>query len=41
MSGVGYTRSPGTDARKCLTVEEIEQYSIRKSLLTKQARNIE
>ena len=42
ISGLGYARFPGTgNARKCPTVEEIEQDAIRKSLLTKQARNIE
>ena len=40
--GVGYARSPGIEnVRKCPTVEEIEQDAIGKSLLTKQARNIE
>ena len=42
MSGVGYARSLGTEnARKCPTVEEIEYDAIYKSLLTKQAGNIE
>ena len=42
MSGVGYAWSPGTEnAHKYPTVEEIEQDAIRKSLFTKQARNIE
>ena len=40
ISEVAHARSPGTDnARKCPTVEKIEQCAIRKSLLVKQPRN--